>query len=148
MFSTSLFIFNFICKCCKFLSFHIIYVFVVSFPSFQSYLSSLHALLRVHKTFSCNLYLCIHHAYFPYHQMSISYHIYLLLLWMMFQDHFYIHLFFNQRFKTCISNTWCLIRILLLTKLLVSSEGITTHKNLYFHILLLCDSSLFFVLNE
>ena len=31
------------------------------------------ALLIIHKTFSCNLHFFIDHAYFLYHQMSISY---------------------------------------------------------------------------
>ena len=51
----------------KFLNFHMIpavLLLIASSLSFLKLVISLRALLRIHKTLSWNLYLCIHHAYF------------------------------------------------------------------------------------
>ena len=59
-------------------------------------------LIRIHKTFSCNLRLCSYHVDFLYHQISLLRTqnikrecILVLLLWIIFQNSFYISPFFN-----------------------------------------------------
>ena len=53
---------------------------------------------------------------------------------------------FHSTFKICVNNKWGFINFLywLKSNILVFSEAITIYKNLYFHILFLCDSTLFF----
>ena len=112
-------------KCSKFLSFDkipTVLLLIVSFSFFQNQLFSLHAFLRIYKTFSSNLHLWIHMRIFYTinchgHWNTHKKYVHLLLQWMISKNYFYIHLFFYQRFKICINNRWCFIRISVLLKL-------------------------------
>lgn len=105
-----------ICKFSRFFSFYTIPTvrllmawFCIFF--FQSELSSTPALVRIRKTFSCNLHLCIPHAFFyttkcPYRRHWIpsrNMFIYIFCGWFLRIICTPIY-YFNQRFQICITS--------------------------------------------
>ena len=100
--SVSKFPFTNLTDFCIFIQYLLHFLFITSSFSFKNQLFSLHALLSIHKTFSYNLKLYIHHAYFLWFEMTILQalknlmeYVLLLLLWLKFQDYFYIHQSFS-----------------------------------------------------
>ena len=61
-----------------------------------------------------------------------------LMKYGLFQDNFYIHLLFYQRFKICVNDRRCFIKFLVMIKLFFKTrlqKLLKHYKNLYFHIL-------------
>ena len=67
----SVFMFKFFPNCGRFPAIPVVHFLMVSFSSFQSLLTSFYAPLSICKPVSCNLHLCLYHAYFRYYQMSV-----------------------------------------------------------------------------
>ena len=74
----------------------------------------------------------------------------LLLLKMIFQKHFSIHLFFSQRFKIYLNDRWCLIIFLVLIKheYLSAFERHYKTTKIFIFTYFFVRSTLFFVLNS
>ena len=118
---------------------------ITSFFLFQITYLKLCALLKIYKTFSCDIYLCIHHAFFSMlwngKIVDIKKSCGICSLTFLVDDFsglsFYPSIFSIKHSRSAeiingpLSDFWYWLN----SNILVSSEGIKCYKNLYFHIL-------------